>query len=79
VSKLVNNTYNIGFPELLNALRIDYAEQYILNHRDAKQAEIAEACGFLSASSFNNIFKKVKGIPPRMWIESLTDKNHKTD
>lgn len=79
VSKLVNNTYNIGFPELLNALRIDYAEQYILSHKGAKQAEIAEACGFLSASSFNNIFKKVKGIPPRMWIESLTDKNHKTD
>ena len=79
VSKLVNNTYNIGFPELLNALRIDYAEQYILSHRGAKQAEIAEACGFLSASSFNNIFKKVKGIPPRMWIESLTDKNHKAD
>lgn len=78
VSKLVNNTYNIGFPELLNALRIDYAEQYILNHRDAKQAEIAEACGFLSASSFNNIFKKVKGMPPRMWIEGITDKDHKT-
>lgn len=78
VSKLVNNTYNIGFPELLNTLRIDYAEQYILHHREAKQAEIAEACGFLSASSFNNIFKKVKGMPPGMWISGITDKDHKT-
>ena len=68
VSKLVNNTYNMSFPELLNILRIDYAEQYILNHPEAKQAEIAQACGFLSASSFNNMFKKVTGLTPKMWL-----------
>lgn len=76
VSKLVNNTYNMGFPELLNTLRIDYAEQYILNHKDAKQNEIAEACGFLSASSFNSIFKKVTGTTPKVWIASVENKEH---
>lgn len=76
VSKLVNNTYNMGFPELLNTLRIDYAEQYILNHRDAKQNEIAEACGFLSASSFNSIFKKVTGMTPKVWIAGIDNKEH---
>ena len=74
ISKLVHNSYNLGFPELINILRVDYAEQYIINHRDAKQTEIAEACGFLSASSFNNIFKKVTGITPRIWIASLDKK-----
>ena len=68
VSKMVNNTYNLGFPELLNTLRIDYAEQYLLNHRDAKQEEVAKACGFLSASSFNNIFKKITGVTPKVWL-----------
>ena len=68
VSKLVNNTYNMGFPELLNTLRVDYAEQYILDHKDAKQDEIAKACGFLSASSFNNIFKKITGVTPKVWL-----------
>ena len=29
VSKMVNNAYNLGFPELVNTLRIDYAEQFI--------------------------------------------------
>jgi len=77
VSKLVNNTYNMGFPELLNTLRIDYAEQYILNHRGAKQNEIAEACGFLSASSFNSIFKKVTGVTPKVWIAGIDRENHK--
>lgn len=68
VSKMVNNTYNLGFPELLNTLRVDYAEQYLLNHRGAKQEEVALACGFLSASSFNNIFKKITGVTPKVWL-----------
>ena len=70
VSKLVNNAYNLGFPELLNILRIDYAEQYILTHQNAKQTELSEACGFVSASSFNSVFKKITGVTPKMWIVS---------
>ena len=72
VSKVVNNTYNQGFPELLNTLRIDYAEQYLLNHRDARQKEVAIACGFLSASAFNSTFKKVTGLTPKMWLNSYS-------
>lgn len=68
VSQMVNDYYRVGFPELINTLRIDYAEQYILNHRDAKQEEIAGECGFISASSFNNTFKKVTGMPPKQWV-----------
>ena len=67
ISKLVNNTYNMSFPEFLNTLRIDYAQQYMRNHPSAKQEEVARACGFLSASSFNNIFRKITGMTPKMW------------
>ena len=70
VSKMINNAYNLSFPELINTLRIDYAEQYILSNRDAKQTEIAEKCGFLSASSFNTIFKRVTGVTPKIWMAS---------
>lgn len=75
ISKLVNNTYNLGFPELLNTLRIDYAEQYLKNHPDAKQTEVAKACGFLSASSFNNIFKKITGVTPKVWLVANDKQN----
>ena len=68
ISKMVNNTFNMGFPEVVNILRIDYAEQYIINNPDAKQSEIATKCGFLSASTFNTIFKKVTGMTPKMWV-----------
>ena len=74
VSKLVNSSYHMGFPELLNALRIDYAEHYIINHPGAKQNEIAEACGFLNASAFNSIFKKMKGVTPRAWASGINNK-----
>ena len=71
VSKMVNNFYGIGFPEVINTMRVDYAEQYILLHRDAKQSEIAMNCGFISASSFNTVFKKVTGMTPKVWVASV--------
>ena len=77
ISKLVNNTYNMGFPELVNTLRIDYAEQYILEHREAKQDEIATACGFTSASSFNNMFKKMTGMTPKEWERHATTRAYR--
>jgi AraC-like DNA-binding protein len=70
ISKLVNNTYGVSFPDFLNALRIDYAQEYLLSHREARQEDVAKASGFLSASTFNNIFKKVTGVTPKMWLAS---------
>ncbi len=67
VSKMVNQTYKMGFPELLNILRVDYAQRYIRSHPDASQEEIAKACGFLSASSFNSTFKRISGFTPKVW------------
>ena len=68
ISRLVNNTYKLPFPDLINTLRIDYAQEYIVTHREATQAEIAVACGFPSASSLNIAFKKVTGMTPRIWL-----------
>ena len=67
LSKMVNQTYNLGFPEVLNILRVDYSQQYIRSHPMASQEEIAKACGFLSASSFNGTFKRITGVTPKVW------------
>ncbi|MCR5758993.1 MAG: helix-turn-helix transcriptional regulator [Bacteroidales bacterium] len=67
VSRMVNEACNLTFRELLNIMRIDYAEQYVMSHRDANQEEVARACGFLSASSFNTTFKRVTGYTPKVW------------
>ena len=68
ISKLVNNTYNMSFSDFINTLRIDYAKQYLLQHNEAKQSDIATACGFPNASAFNNIFKKATGVTPKIWL-----------
>lgn len=67
ISKMVNQTYGIGFPEVLNILRVDYAQQYIRRHPDAAQEEIARSSGFQSASSFNTTFKRITGYTPKVW------------
>lgn len=67
VSKMVNKTYNMGFPEVLNIMRVDYACEHIRRHPDASQEEIARSCGFLSASSFNSTFKRITGYTPKVW------------
>lgn len=70
VSRMVNNSFGQGFSELMNRMRVDYAKEYILSHRSARQSEIARNCGFLSASSFNTVFKKVTGTTPKIWLAS---------
>ena len=75
ISKLVNSTYKMPFPDFINSLRIDYAQRYIINHRDATQAEVAKACGFTSASALNNTFKKVTGMTPKIWLATY-DRKH---
>jgi AraC-like DNA-binding protein len=71
VSRMVNQNYSLGFPEVLNILRVDYAEQYIRKHPTANQEDIAKACGFLSASSFNSTFKRITGYTPKVWAAHL--------
>lgn len=68
ISRLVNNTYNMSFSDYINTLRIDYAKQYLLHDRNAKQSDIAAACGFPNASAFNNVFKKITGVTPKIWL-----------
>jgi AraC-like DNA-binding protein len=73
ISRMVNQTYNMGFPEVLNILRIDYAEQFIVNHKDMNQDEIAKACGFVSATYFNSTFKRITGYTPKVWASKGTN------
>lgn len=73
ISRMVNQTYNMGFPEVLNILRIDYAEQFITTHKDLNQDEIAKACGFVSATYFNSTFKRITGYTPKVWASKGTN------
>ena len=74
LSRMINSTYKLAFPDYLNMLRIDYAEQYILHHHSVRLSEVATACGFSSPSAFNNTFKKITGMTPKVWMATLGKK-----
>ena len=67
--------YGMSFQNYINMLRIKYAEKYIMAHDRVTQNEIAQACGFSGASSFNSAFSKQNGVTPKIWkdrqMESL--------
>ena len=78
LSNYLEFRYGMSFQNYINMLRINYSEQYLLAHDDATQKEIAQACGFSGASSFNSAFSKQKGVTPKIWkdrqLESLKNK-----
>ena len=73
ISRLVNSSYGMSFTDYVNTLRIDYAKQYLLENRNARQSDIAAACGFPNAPSFNSIFKKATGMTPKIWLATRTE------
>ncbi len=68
ISKLVNDTYGMSFSDYINILRIKFAQEYLIEHPDARQSDMAATCGFPDASAFNNAFKKVTGMTPKIWL-----------
>jgi len=77
LSRMISNAYGITFPEYLNILRIDYAKQYYLKHRDAQQSEVSKVCGYSSPPAFTNAFKKVTGMTPTHWLNQQGLKGRK--
>lgn len=67
LSDYVDAKYGMSFLGYVNKLRIEYAEQFMLEHDDVTQKEIAYACGFSGASAFNTAFSKLTGTTPKIW------------
>lgn len=65
--------YGMSFQNYINMLRIKYAEKYIMTHDRVTQNEIAQACGFSGASSFNSAFSKQNGVTPKIWKDRQTE------
>lgn len=63
-----------SFSQYINDLRIEYIMQLLYNepkYREYKISYLAEVCGFASRVSFTLEFKKITGINPSYFIETL--------
>lgn len=65
---IIMQVYGVNFRQLVARYRIDAAKNYMLQHPEAKQDEVALECGFITAQAFNQKFKELVGDAPRMWM-----------
>ncbi len=71
-SRIFNKYTNMTFIDFLTTERIKRTESLILNP-NARITDIAFESGFSSVSSFNRVFKKIKGITPSEFRETMID------
>ena len=72
LSQVINSGFGMGFFDLLNQQRVEYAKQ-LLSRQDGRQRSIlsiAFAAGFNSHSSFYAAFKKASGQTPAQFRQS---------
>ena len=70
LSQLLNDNQKISFRQYLNQLRIDSAKQLLGAPEQRSMEQVAEACGFISMSTFYGSFKKAEGITPAAWRQA---------
>lgn len=62
-SRSFNKATGKSFRDYLNLVRINHAEQLIIN-TNLPITEISMKCGYQTVSHFNTMYKRIKGIPP---------------
>lgn len=68
ISNYINRTYQCSFSDMVNKLRIEYAQQLIKSSaKGTKITQIADESGFASEQSFYRNFKKFTGMTPAEW------------
>jgi len=66
LSRVINTELGMGFPDYLNALRVEEAKSYLANPEFANYTLVAIGleAGFNSKTTFNTVFKKVTTLTP---------------
>jgi two-component system response regulator YesN len=72
LSSLFAKHTNMGFVEYITKLRIEAAKNLLLSGNE-KMYEIAQKLGFENALYFSKVFKKVVGVSPMQYIQSVAE------
>lgn len=78
LSEVIKNNKSLSFSNYINNLRIDYIVQKLYNdpkYREYKISYLAEESGYSSSQVFVVVFKKIYGMTPSYFIQSLKDDN----
>jgi len=70
LSAAVNSVEGVNVSQWINSKRIEHAQQ-LLQSPDQRISDIIYSCGFNTKSSFNREFKRITGVTPSAWRDSL--------
>jgi AraC-like DNA-binding protein len=68
LSNCIRSQRGCSFSQLVNAYRVEYAQQLLRRHPDKKISEVWMASGFSTESSFFRTFKAITGMAPKEWM-----------
>jgi AraC-like DNA-binding protein len=72
LSQVLNDNYDTSFNNYINQLRIEYSKKLIEEKADQFTLEaIGRESGFNSKTTFFTLFKKINGITPKEYKESM--------
>ena len=76
LSKIINQKYDCNFNNFINRYRINQVCKMLISGKNADLTieGIAQNVGFNSRSTFNSAFKKIVGVTPSFYINSLKNK-----
>lgn len=69
--EISRQNYGCGIAEHIRKLRIEKAKALLTDQPQMKISEIASACGFSDYNYFITVFKRVAGMPPKKYQETM--------
>jgi len=72
LSEVLNQQEGKNFYQFINEYRINYFCQKLAQDHSIKLLDLAMNSGFSSKSTFNSVFKQLKGITPSQYRKALT-------
>ncbi|MBO5069233.1 MAG: PocR ligand-binding domain-containing protein [Roseburia sp.] len=69
--EIAKQSYGIGIAEHIRNLRIEKAKTLLLECPDLSIAEVASKCGFSDYNYFITVFKRLTGMPPKIYQKNF--------
>lgn len=67
LSQMIKECYGTNFVAFISTQRIEEAKRLMKTNKYSKLEDIADLCGFNSASTFTKTFKAITGVTPKAW------------
>ncbi len=72
---LSKENFGVGIADHIRNLRIKKAKKLLSDQPDISISEVASACGFDDYNYFISMFKRVVGMPPKQYMNSIPPSN----